>query len=80
MSKLDLLQTHEAAEAHAQGWLLAQVFDPRSLRLLPQILPVSFGHPFKHARAATAWVATRARGNDALALKALRIIVQGHKQ
>lgn len=79
MSKLDLMQDHEIAEARRQGWLVAQVFDTRTLRLAPQILPISFGEPFKHARAATAWVATRARGNDPLALKALRIVVQGHK-
>lgn len=79
MSKLDLLQTHEAAEASAQGWALVDVFDTRSSRLAPQILPIHFNGPFKHARAATAWVATRARSNDPLALKALRIVVQGHK-
>lgn len=75
----ELLQTHEAAEARSQGWLLTQVFDPHSRRLTPQILPVSFGVPFKHARAATAWVVTRARGNDPLALKALRIVMQENK-
>ena len=80
MSNIDLLQDHEIAEARRQGWLVAQVFDTRTLRLAPQILPISFGEPFKHARAATAWVATRARANDFLALKALRIVVQGHKQ
>lgn len=79
MSKLDLLQTHEAEQARRQGWLVAEVFDSRSMRLAPQILPVTFTDPFKHARAATAWVATRARANDPLALKALRIVVQGNK-
>jgi len=75
-----MLDSTETASARKQGWLVAEVFDPRTKRLLPQILPVAFTKPFTTARSAGAWVVSRARQGDALALKALQLVMQGMKQ
>lgn len=55
------------------------VFDLASKKVRPQVLPVTFTPPFLHAGDAMAFVTSRARNNDALALKALRCVMQGLK-
>lgn len=74
-----MLTPYETETARSQGWLLADVFDPRSKKLRPQILPITFKPPFSRAEQATLFVVRRARENDPLALKAVRLIVQGQK-
>lgn len=74
-----MLNQHEVDIAKSQGWLLADVFDPRTQKLQPQILPVTFKAPFARAEHAGTWVVSRARQGDALALKALQLVMQGLK-
>lgn len=77
MSKFDLLTEHEAASARQQGWLLCPVYCLNKKRWQNTILPVEFKAPFNNASKMGAWVISRARQGDALALKALRLLVQG---
>ncbi len=74
-----MLTPQETASARLQGWLLADVFDTQTRKVRPQILPVIFTPPMTHANAATAFVVAKARANDAVALKALRCVMQGLK-
>lgn len=75
-----MLEPHEVIVARSQGWLLADVFDLDTRKLKPQILPISFAPPLARADLAAALVIGKARNNDALALKAVRCVMQGHKQ
>ena len=75
-----MLERHEIESARRQGWVLADVFDPAKQRVTCEILPVTFKPPFTTARAAILWVVARARQNDDLAIKALRLVMQGHKR
>lgn len=75
-----MLDPHETVLARRQGWLLAEVFDPRTSRVRPEILPIKFDKPFDSARKAAGWVINQAKGGDALAIKALHLVMQGLKQ
>jgi hypothetical protein len=77
MSTLELLDTKEAMQAAEQGWALQHVFD--GVRWIVQALPLRFGAVFPHAEAAGAYVVRMARLGNPLAIKALRIIMQGAK-
>ena len=74
-----MLEPHEAALARRQGWLLAEVYDLRTKRLRPEVLPIAFTKPFDTARKAVVWVANRAKMGDAVAQKALHLVMQGLK-
>jgi hypothetical protein len=74
-----MLLDHEITSARSQGWLLTDVFDARTKRTRPEILPITFTPPFGSARAATGWVIQRAKNGDTLAQKALQIVMQGLK-
>lgn len=75
-----MLLPHEVASARAQGWLLADVFDPRTGKARPEILPITFTAPFDTSRKIMGWVVQRAKSGDALAVKALSLVMQGLKQ
>jgi hypothetical protein len=74
-----MFDEHEALSARRQGWLLADVFDPRTQRTRPEILPVAFAKPFDSARKTAAWVIERAKCGDTLAQKAIQLVMQGLK-
>lgn len=81
MSNHDLLSEHEIREAASQGWSVCTVVDQAAgrMRLRPQILPLEFKPPFSTAEKASRWVIQRAQQGDKLALRALRLVVQGNK-
>jgi hypothetical protein len=74
-----MLTVEENASARRQGWMLVEVFDLRTGRARPEILPIAFTAPFNTARATTGWVIARAKAGDALAQKALQLVMQGLK-
>lgn len=79
MSKFDLLTEQETATAHSQGWTLCDVFDLTKKQWHRQILPLQFSKTWPHSQHATAQVIHRARHGDPVALRALQLISQGHK-
>lgn len=80
MSKFDLLETHEAAAARAQGWLLCLVFDAGKQHVRPQILPITFAAPFNTSEKAARWVINKAQNGDKVAMKALNLVMKGLKK
>jgi hypothetical protein len=74
-----MFDEHENTSARRQGWMLVDVFDARTQRARPEILPVTFARPFDSARKTAAWVIERAKSGDALAQKALQLVMQGLK-
>lgn len=80
MSNFDLLTKHETETARSQGWVLCEVFDLSKKRWNRQVLPVQFCKSTPHAAHMTTVVVNRARSGDALALRALQLIAQGHRK
>lgn len=74
-----MLDPHEIVAARSQGWQLVQVYDLKTGKARPQVLPITFAPPLSRASDAMNFVTGRARNNDALALKALRCVMQGLK-
>ncbi len=73
-SKADWLSTDEAAIAAAQGWSLSHVYDLKSEKWIVQV----YGQP--SSEQAGQFVVGRARAGDALAQKALRLVMASHQQ
>jgi len=63
---------HEGSESAAQGWGVYECVDEKTTKVFFEIQ--TFGTRFKHDEAARVHVAGMAKGGDALALKALRIV------
>lgn len=72
----DLLTTEQTARAAAQGWQLAEVYDPRHKTVTVEILP-SWTHKLvQSAPVAQRVVSELARvKNDALAMHAIRCVM-----
>lgn len=77
MSKFDLFTINENLQAERQGWLLSYVYDLRSTRWSVQVLPTSL-MVFHNAEQAGTFVVQRARTGDALAVKALQLVMAGN--
>lgn len=75
-----MLDQRDMTAARRQGWTVAEVFDARTRRTRPEILPITFAKPFDTARKTAGWVIERAKNGDALAIKALNIVMQGLRQ
>lgn len=73
-SKADWLSDEEVAIAASQGWTLAKIYDLTSNKWYVQI----YGMPSCDAVAQL--VVNRARNGDALAQKALRLVMASHQQ
>jgi hypothetical protein len=78
MSKKDSWSTEDAAEAERWGWALCDVYDLSKKRLTRQLLPAKFGDKAS-AAAASKFVVARAQAGDALARKAVNLVMQGMK-
>ncbi|NQW81317.1 MAG: hypothetical protein HQ445_09105 [Polaromonas sp.] len=75
----ELLNAHEAAEAAALGWALHHVYDLRLGRWSVAVLPARPGiEPLTSAAHAGAFVVGLARSGNALAVKALRLVMASH--
>lgn len=72
-----MLTPEEATIARAQGWAVCEVWDSKTKRLQPAVLPTEFKAPFKNARQTLSFVVQQAKMNDRVALKALRLVTQG---
>ena len=73
----DLLSVEEDQAAAAHGWQLCLVYDLATSRWLNQVLP--YDVRFTGAAHASAAVIEQAKSGSALALKALRLVMQGHQ-
>lgn len=73
----DLLTTEEDEAAAKQGWQLTYVFDPRTKRTAPEILP-SWTHPkVKTKDVATRVAVAMAHGkNDPVAKRAVQLVMR----
>lgn len=75
MSKIDLLTIEEAAQAAQQGWLLSHVYDLTLKRWRVMALPIDG----KSATAIGTALVGQARGGNALAQKALGIVMKSNQ-
>ena len=73
----DLLSVEEDRVAANHGWQLCLVYDLATSRWLNQVLP--YDVRFTGAAHASAAVIEQAKSGSALALKALRLVMQGHQ-
>lgn len=73
MSQYDLLTVDETSVAAGQGWLLAWVYDRG--RLSPRVLPTP-ASSIRRADLIAHLVVQHARNGDAVAIKALRLMVK----
>lgn len=70
----DLLTNQEATQAADQGWQLCHVFDQDALRWLIEVLPTK-NNPIQSARRVQAIVLELARRKDAVALRAMSLVM-----
>lgn len=73
----DLLTTREAEHAAEHGWELCPVFDLAKTRWALEVLPTD--HPTTSAVAAQMTVYSLAQHGDAVAIKALQLVVRSHQ-
>lgn len=79
MSKLELLNPKETAIAAAMGWSVRHVYDLRSARWLVLVMPAVLGSaPLPTAESAGIFVINLARQGNALAVKAMRLVMASH--
>lgn len=72
----DLLTTEDDRAARQQGWFLSYVYDLHRSRWTIAVMASPNG-PFKSAHVAAKLVVEKARGGDALALRALQLVLRG---
>ena len=76
ISMTDLLTSEESAVAAAAGWMLCNVFDSKDKRWQVAVLPLVIGQPPLHsADRAGLHVINQARSGNALAIKALQLVM-----
>ena len=73
----DLLTTSEAEHAADHGWELRPVYDLGKTRWALEVLPID--HPDTSAVAAQMTVYSLAQHGDAVAIKALQLVVRSHQ-
>lgn len=73
-----MLTPQETADARSQGWALCEVYDLKTARITRRILPSDgFAVPFNRVDLITTAVVNRAKQGEALALRALQLLVKG---
>lgn len=73
----DLLTPIEAEQAATQGWELCPVYDLGKARWALEVLPLD--HPASSAVSAQMSVYALAQHGDAVAIKALQLVVRSHQ-
>ena len=73
----DLLTTSEAEHAADHGWGLCPVYDLGKTRWALEVLPID--HPNTSAVSAQMAVYSLAQHGDAVAIKALQLVVRSHQ-
>ena len=73
----DLLTANEAEHAAAFGWELCPVYDLGKARWALEVLPTN--HPETSAVSAQMSVYSLAQNGDAVAIKALQLVVRSHQ-
>lgn len=73
----DLLSPTEVEIARSQGWGLHHVYDSAAKQWVVRIMPASFNPKISNVETAMQHVVGIAKSGDALAIKALRLMVHG---
>lgn len=73
----NLLTTAESERAAQQGWQLCHVFDQDAARWMVEIIPTD-NNTLRSARAMQATVLELARNRDAVALRAMSLVMASH--
>lgn len=73
----DLLTNDEISHAEKQGWQLCHVYDQGTAKWLVEVLPAK-GSAVRSARAVQAVVLNFARNRDAVALRAMSLVMNSH--